>query len=458
MGAGTHRASGPTLVNVARQRAAQEMNRIRRLFLVCAVGLLCGCDAGHAPGSSLATAAATAATLTTNELPNATFPSQVANFPVISVARAISLLQSGELNGQAVAVGGYYDAFYPSCPYPGRYIGPLEAWCAVDAFTDARADAQLCQPLGSNGTSCRGPTGTSLSPFFMGETSGNPSKWLSGGATGKPAALVLVGHAGDPRQWQCTGATQGECSNAFVVDRIAWAEGHDVPLAAPETGDQQGRAITPRMTLGEVATAAGVSDDVVAGAAFKAGDVASIDPRWNFAGDNVEWVVRSVGLVDPSQSVESRAETAWLIDDASGRVIDSHLMKLDADYEPARLWQMATVHGLDCCAGDVTAFDRVSSGGSIVHEGMISGGSSGGLDFTTFGGGYGSGPLVLLPGRYSVSTWLATYAGGVAGTPHDSCSTQINLLPLGEVALNADFPGGLACTSGPAPLPSPGGP
>ena len=49
----------------------------------------------------------------------------------------------------------------------------------------------------------------------------------------EPVALVLIGHAGDARQWQCTAATQAECANAFVVDRIDWAAGHDVPLAAP---------------------------------------------------------------------------------------------------------------------------------------------------------------------------------------------------------------------------------
>jgi hypothetical protein len=81
------------------------------------------------------------------------------------------------------------------------------------------------------------------------------------------------------------------------------------------------------------------------------------------------------------------------VDDATARVIDSHPLKVAADYQPARLWQMATAHGVECCLGDVLAFDRVaSSDGTVVFEGMVPGGSSGGTDSTTFGGSYGSGP------------------------------------------------------------------
>ena len=387
-----------------------------------------------------------------------TFPSEVAGLPVISVARADELLKSGKLDGQAVAVGGYFDQFFPSCPYPGRYIGPLEGWCRLVAFTDARANAQLCQPEGSDGTSCSQPSGTSLAPFFVSETSGDVSSLMTGGATGRPVALVLIGHAGDPRQWQCTVPTQAECANAFVVDRIAWADGHDVPPMAPQTGDQQsGTPITPRMMLAQVAPAIGLGDDLLTGAPFRAGDIASVDPRWNLAGDNVMWVVRSLGQAAEPAGGESRPETVWLVDDAAGHVIDSHPLKVASDYQPARLWQMATVHGVDCCAGDVLAFYRVATSvGMALYQGTVPGGSSGGTDSTTFGGSYGSGPLVLPAGDYSIGAWLAPYSGGVAGAPRDECSTQVTLGPLDDVVLNADFPPDRACTFQPAPSPSPG--
>lgn len=382
------------------------------------------------------------------------FPAEVAALPVITVARADELLRSGKLDGQAVAVAGYFDQFAAPCPYPGRYVGPLETWCRFVAFTDSRTTAQLCQPEGSNGVSCSQPSGTNLAPFFVTETSGNASSWPTGGATGEPAALVLIGHAGDARQWQCTAATQAQCASAFVVDRIAWAEGHDVPPAAPETGDQQtAKVITPRMTLAQVAAAVGLGDDLLTGGAFRKGDIAAIDPRWNFAADDIVWLVRSLG----QGAGETRPETVWLVDDATGRVIDSHPLEVAADYQPARLWQMATAHGVECCLGNVLAFDRVaSSDGTVVFEGMVPGGSSGGTDSTTFGGSYGSGPLVLPAGGYSITAWLAPYRGGVAGAPRGQCSTQVALRPLDDVALNADYPPNKACTFQPAPSPSPG--
>ncbi len=427
------------------------MNRARLWAILLATGLAAGCMASPRPATSPGSAPATTSSLSTVQPGDATFPSEVAGLPVLTVAQAVDLLRLGKLDGQAVAVAGYYEDVEPPCPEPGRYIGPLESWCAFDALTDTRAGAQLCE-TGSNVTSCHQPTGTYLAPFFMSETSGNASSWQTGGAAGEPAALVVIGHTGDSRQWQCTAATQGECANAFVVDRIAWAQGQDVALTAPQTGTPT----TPRMTLAQVAAVVGPGDNVVTGAAFRAGDITAVDPRWTFAGDNLVWLVRSVVSTAPSPAVETRPETVWLVDDATGRVIDSHPLKLDATYQPARLWQTATVHGLDCCGTNVTAFERVESNdGTVVYEGIVSGSASGTPGVTTFGGGYGSGPLVLPAGRYSITTWLATYDRGVIGTPSDECSIRVALQPLDNVPLNADFPAGHACTFKPAPSPSP---
>ena len=383
------------------------------------------------------------------------FPAMVSGMPVVTVARAVELLSAGSLDGRAVAVAGYFDMFTPACPYPGRYVGPLEDWCRFVAFTDKRADAQLCVGAG-NGMSCSQPTATSLAPWFMPETSGDPWSWVSG-APFNPAALVVVGHAGDPRQWQCSAATQAQCASAFVVDRIAWAEGHDVPPAAPQVGSVQvGKASTPGMTLPQVATAAGVGDRLLTAAAMRAGDVSTVDPRWNLAGDNVVWLVRSLDAA-ASGAGEVRTETVQLVDDATGKVIDGQPLQVAADYQPARLWQMATVHGLDCCAGDVLAFYRVTAAdGTAAYEGLVRGDASGGQGGTTYGGGYMSTPLVLPAGGYTVAAWLAPFSGGVAGAPRDECSTSVTLRPLDDVRLNADFPAGKACTFGATPSPSPG--
>jgi hypothetical protein len=423
---------------------------------VVVVGVSLGLATPSRPGPPAAPAGRSAATA--SQARDVTFPLQVAGLPVISVADAVGLLQSGRLDGRAVAVAGYYGEFIPACPYPFRYIGPLESWCHFVAFTDTRASARLCQPEGSNGMSCHQPSGTNLAPYFVSETSGNARAWATGGAPRDPAALVLIGHAGDARQWQCNAAAQAECANAFVVDRIAWANGRDDPPAAPQTGDQRtGAPITPRMTLAQVAAAVGLGSDLLTGAAFRAGDVATVDPRWNLAGDNVVWLVRSLATAAGTGAAGARPETVWLVDDATGRVIDSHPLKVAAGYQPARLWQMATVHGVECCTDNVLAFYRVTSAdGRAVSERMVPGGSSGGSDSTTYGGGYGSVPLVLPAGVYSITAWLAPNDYGVAGTPRDDCSTQVTLRPLDSMTLNAVYPHDAACTIQLAPPPSPG--
>lgn len=427
------------------------------VLVVVAVGIFLRLPSATGPAGP-ASPSASGSSLATGQQVAGVFPSQVAGLPVITVAHAVDLLQSGKLGGQAVAVAGYYSAFYPACPYPGRYIGPLERWCQYDVLADTRAGAQLCQPMGGGEVGCGQPTGTHLDPFFMSETSGDPNRWLTGGATGEPAALVLIGHAGDPRQWQCTPGTQARCATAFVVDRIAWAQGQQVALAAPQTGGQQsGVPLTPRMTLAQVAAVVGPANTVVSGAAFRAGDIASVDPRWNLVGDNLVWLVRSVAAAASPQSDATRPETVWLVDDATGKVLDSQPLKLDPSYQPARLWQTATVHGAGCCASNVFAFERVASAdGTPAYEGQVSGGESGTIDTTTFGGGYGSLPRVLPAGQYSIAVWLATYDGGVMGTPTRECSTQVNLRPLDVVTLNADYPAGKACTILPAASPSSG--
>jgi hypothetical protein len=426
------------------------------VVIVLAAGLLLRPTGPSGPGLPSGSLGASSSA-STPPPPAGTFPAEVAGLSVMTVAHAVELLQAGKLDGQAIAVAGYYNAFYPSCPYPGRYIGPLETWCSFSAFTDTAAGAQLCEPYGSNGTTCHRPTGISLAPFFVSETSGNASAYLTS-ATGEPAPLVLIGHGGDARQWLCTTTTQDECAHAFVVDRVAWAQGHDVPLTAAQTGNQQsGQPISPKMTLAEVTAAAGLGDSVVAAAALRAGDIATVDPRWTFAGDNVLWLVRSIapGAASPDQATS--AETVWLVDDATDVVVDRHPLKLDPAYQPARLWQIATVHGYDCCAGNLEAFAAVQkSDGNLVYQGLVSNSASGGLGSTTFGGGYNSAPLVLPAGTYTITNWIADYISGVMGTPRDQCSTQVTLGPLDNATVNSDFPAGQACTFGPAPSSSPG--
>ena len=219
-----------------------------------------------------------------------------------------------------------------SCPFPGRYIGPLEIWCRLVAFTDDKASARIC-----NGNSCTtAPMG--LPPQLMPETTGQTAVRHSGN---DPQQIVVIGHADDPRAWQCSSEQQNECSRSFVADRIAWEEGEEVPMAVPETWDQLTTTpLAPVMSLDEVAAAAGVADRLLTAAPFTASDISTIDPRWNLVGQNLVWVVRA--LLPDSANGPTRGEQEVLIDDATGSILGSRDMHMDVDYQPARLWMQAT--------------------------------------------------------------------------------------------------------------------
>jgi hypothetical protein len=377
------------------------MKRAALLLALCIVASACARTLPSPPIATAPAATATPATAPAQATGSAAttapsrgdmFPAQIAGLPVVSVAEAVAMIAAGKLDGRVAAVAGYYDAVALSCPYPGRYIGPLESWCGLTAFTDRLQDARLCRPGVDNETVCSPPTATSLTPFLEPETDGAVPA-LGGGLV--PVPLVLVGHAGDARQWRCTEQTQAACAHACVVDRVAWADGHDVPLAAPQTGDQaSGRPITPRMMLAQAAAATGIGDSLLQGAAFRARDIASIDPRENLAGDSIVCLLRSLGQgTGPTRQVSEQ-----IVDDATGKLIATLPLAPQATYRPARLWQSAILRGTDCCGGhEFPMYRLVASDGTLVFDGMMSGGMSGGAGFTAFGTGYESpGPLHMI--------------------------------------------------------------
>ena len=144
------------------------------------------------------------------------FPATVGGMPVVSVAQAATLLDAGNLDGRAIAVAGYYFSVAMPCPAPQGYVGPLEGWCRRVAFADDAAGATMCT-YGADAMECHAPpSGVRLAPWFVPETSG-PLPQLEHA----PVPLVLVGHADDARQLQCSPETQAECADAFVVDRVA---------------------------------------------------------------------------------------------------------------------------------------------------------------------------------------------------------------------------------------------
>jgi len=375
------------------------------------------------------------------------FPLTVGDLPVVSVSEAANLLQRGGLDGRAVAVAGYFFQVAMSCPAPMRYYGSLEPWCGFTTFTDDVASASLCVYEG-NSTSCHAPSGTQLKPVLVAETSGA----LASASARDPVPLVLIGHAGDARQWQCPTESQEACGQAFVVDRVAWAAGDDVPLSAPRPWDQTTqKPLVPRLTVDQAVTALDHSDEVVAAAAFRAGDISSVDPRWNLVGDEIVWIMRSINK-DDSSAGAARAVKVSLIDDATGKLLDAHDLALDPSYRPARLWMIATTAGVECCTGDIYPYYSIRThDGAALHEGTVQGGAYGRDNVTTYGPG---APLVLHEGTYSITAWRAPIDRGVIGPRMNDCSTEISVSPLDDLMLEARFPAiGQRCTFGPPSAP-----
>jgi hypothetical protein len=389
-------------------------------------------------------------------IPDVPFPDAIGGLRVISVEEAVRHLAAGDLDGAAVAVAGYYDAFHPSCPAPMGYIGPLMQWCDRQSFGDTPEGARMCTYTATS-SSCHEPSGTNLAPFWMPETSGALADIFGGFETKDPLPIVLIGHAGDARQWLCTAHTQDECARAFVVDRIAWALGAEVPVTAPIASDQRTYAqLTPSLSLALVIAPVGDPSTVLSAAAFRARDIAMIDPRSPMGGENLIWLVRA--LSDPVftslTSNPARAEVVWLVDDATGKVLDHYRMRLEPTYQPARVWPSARIDGFGCCGGDLVPFLRVeSAAGDVVAEAPLSGTASGDGDTTSFGG-YGSNVLVLAPGRYTVSSWVASFYGGLMGIPAQQCSADFTLEALESTGLIADFPKGKPCSLKPTAAPT----
>jgi len=347
------------------------------------------------------------------------------------------------LNGRAVAVSGYFEMDPAnSCFGPAYWLQVRP--CLFEAFTDSQNDAMLCHFNPNGDGTCKGPPLSDapyLVPLFL---EGASYAALRAEQQSFPVRTVIIGHAGDPRLWQCPPGKETECREVFVADRIAWVDGRDIPVTAVQT-DFYPPLPPLRMSLDEVASSLGVADNLVSGIAVDAGSVSQIDPRWNFVGDNVAWVVRS--LQDSPDSGPTRGETLWLVDDSTGQLIGSHDVASAVGYNPARLWISAVEHCTGSCRGDepIPAFE-LRLGGAVLSSGWAGGGTVTSTEVTT------SEPVlaaVLDPGAYSVTTWLANpdQYGYPAGPRMDQCSTSVTL-GAGHSLLSVDFQAGETCTFG----------
>ena len=403
------------------------------------------------------TPSTTAPTATPTPSPRLTeMPTAYRGMPVLTVKQAKRLLDGGELDGRAVAIAGYLGIYPPASCYPNSPSSPVQPYgCRMQVLTDARADAVLCHDKPNGVTSCHFPSSGApyLVPVLVPETSG---RGVESAPLWQPVRVVMIGHAGDPRRLQCPPDEKDACAQAFVVDRVVWAAGRDVPLTSVTSSDPADPA--PRMGVDQVVADLGVSDDALSAIAVRASEVSTIEPRWNLVGDDLVWVVRSldVDVGNSSAITLTRGEKSWLVDDATGQLLESLQLDVPADYVGARLWQRAMVD-FECCNSSLPdPFYEVSANGAQIHAASR---LSCAVSYTATCG-WGEPPLVLEPGTYTVREWMAVVGDdGTVGPPTNECSTQVTLSASDDLMLPAEFALGSPCTFAPltsyAPLEYP---
>lgn len=357
--------------------------------------------------------------------PWAAFPARVLGMPVISIPDALQLLHDGRLNGRAVAVWGYWNAFYPPCAGPIRPMGVLEDFCHFVAFADEDLHDIACCSFPLAGTPY-------LSPFLVEETSGGEELAPDGS---KP--VVLIGHAGDARMWFCSPENRDDCGRAFVVDRVAWARGHELPV------ELSGWRDTPReLTADDLAAILPPDSQMLSAVVVPAGDAATVDPRLRLAGDSSVWVVHAIGpQAAASDSEPTKSVEVYLIDDATRQLLSTTNLKPDAAYQPARLSVDVRVSGWNY-RGQFDASYSVTSEDGANFERPIGFSIRHARPWLTFGP---DDPDILEAGTYVISVSVT----GSTNPGLEACSTELALNALDDVALEASFARDGTCTWGP---------
>lgn len=376
------------------------------------------------------------------------FPTQVLGLPVMSIGDANRLIASGELYGHVAAVRGYWESsIVPSCPAPDRWYSPLEGYCNFDVFSDVPYQSADCHSNSDGSGGCNGmgppPGAKSLKPLSL-DNYENELRFHSdqGDHYFDPWPIVLVGHAGDARYLQCLTDSQAACRLAFVVDTVAWANGQMLDLAI-QAGPYSPK---PRMSFDDLAVATGAITLVFA-VPVRASDVSGIEPRMHSVGDDLTWVVHSLGH-DSGQT--TRSAEVWEIADRDGAVVSTSALEVAPEYRPSYLKVQGVVRGYDPGSNNGPyPFFGVARAGESIHESLM--GSGGGF----VGGGppmkgqpwYPGAPLLLDPGEYLVRAWRSTIErpGEKVGPPMDVCTATLTLAADQHKTLEAAFPAHGAC-------------
>jgi hypothetical protein len=271
------------------------------------------------PGaSSPAPSPVSGATPNDSSLATAGFPAEVLGLPVISVPDARVLIAGGRHQGRAMAVGGWWSEgmLAMGCPASPVYTSVVQGYCSATALapTDAQVDHFQQSDNGSSESFQR--PADALSPREGPETAGidEPNREVANDPAARqlPRRVVLVGHVGDPRAWQCVADAFVSCQKEFVVDAFAWVEGRFIDA----WNDRGGPA--PHLTVAQARDAAQSAmpgSRLVTISPWDEGEVPSLDPRIGLS-SGAFWLARSIAGAPDPQGTAPLVEA--LIDDRIG--------------------------------------------------------------------------------------------------------------------------------------------
>jgi hypothetical protein len=338
-------------------------------------------------------------TPTTGPTTDTGLPTSILGLPVYTVAGINQLNRDRKLDGRFVAVAGYWVQEALPCAYM-PHVPAVLGFCNGGRFGDTPEEAQG----GSSGAPA---------PIAVPETVGAELLWQMAGPANDPARVALIVHAADARSWQCAPADRATCASNLVIDRVAW-----INDTTPDA-DPNNPTIEPRMTLDEVA-AAGVQagETLVLAYPLLATQLNDVDPRFMGQGSGTVWYLRVMqGAPDADGIATGRTV---LVDDASGTVISSLPLTVDAAYNPARL--VLDSKGWEA-TGDARPRYDLFIGDSLVANGW--------LDSSTL-------PFATQTIGYRVEAFIGTEFDAT----HDqgpSCDVLLPLVEGEEAGYYADF-------------------
>ena len=160
-------------------------------------------------------------------------PQEVLGLSVIDVPAAIAQRDATD-DASELAVRGWYAPTYPvPCPFTPT-TSPVQPACPDDQVL-LLAEPETLATVGTNAagtrtTGFRSPEGPALQ-IDLDDVDRSWSPTLFDSSPPEPIEVVALGHFADDRSAFCSPETVGLCRDRFVVDRVVWADGREVPMS-----------------------------------------------------------------------------------------------------------------------------------------------------------------------------------------------------------------------------------